>query len=469
MGELKFINRKNELESLNRLYSKEGFQFIPIYGRRRVGKTRLIQEFIKDKPAIYYLADSVSEREQLKNLGKEVGEFFRDQILTEAGFKDWYQLFRYLKDKSKDRLILVIDEFPYLINSNPAISSIFQKGIDQYLKETQTFLILMGSSIGMMEKEVLHYKAPLYGRRTASLEIKEMNISALFELFPNKKISDIVKIYSVFGTIPAYLEKIDTKKDIFSNIEDLVLDKSSFLYNEVEFIVREELREPRNYFVILKAIAQGKHKLSEIINETGFEKSMVSRYLDILKSLRYVKKEIPVTEKNPEKSKLGLYRIFDRYFNFWFKFIFPNRRWIEIGRGDVLLNYIKEQFEHHVSSVFEDACIEICEILMQNGLVKFNHIGKWWTKDSEIDIVALDDETKTVYFGECKWSNKKVGENVYHELVEKSKKISYYGKKQKNKYILFSKNGFTDRVKDLAKRDGVILIDCSGSSILSLE
>lgn len=135
-----------------------------------------------------------------------------------------------MKDKSKDRLILVIDEFPYLVNSNSAISSIFQKGIDQYLKETQTFLILMGSSIGMMEKEVLHYKAPLYGRRTASLEIKEMNISALFELFPNKKISDIVKIYSVFGTIPAYLEKIDTKKDIFSNIEDLVLDKSSFFY-----------------------------------------------------------------------------------------------------------------------------------------------------------------------------------------------------------------------------------------------
>ncbi|MEJ5228158.1 ATP-binding protein, partial [Thermodesulfovibrio sp.] len=167
MGELKFINRKNELESLNRLYSKEGFQFVPIYGRRRVGKTRLIQEFIKDKPAIYYLADAVSEREQLKNLGKEVGIFFRDQILTEAGFKDWYQFFRYLKEKSKDRLILVIDEFPYLVNSNPAISSIFQKGIDQYLKDTQIFLILMGSSIGMMEKEVLHYKAPLYGRRTA--------------------------------------------------------------------------------------------------------------------------------------------------------------------------------------------------------------------------------------------------------------------------------------------------------------
>jgi len=459
MKELKFVNRQNELETLERLYQKEGFQFIPIYGRRRIGKTRLIQEFIKQKPAIYFFSDSVSESEQLKNIGRAVGEFFNDQILIDAGFKDWYQFFSYLQQKATKRLIVVIDEFPYLINSNPAISSIFQKGIDEYLKNSNIFMVIMGSSVGMMEKEVLHYKAPLYGRRTASMEIKEMNFLCLSEFFPDKKFDELVRIYSVFGTIPAYIEKIEPEFDIISNIENAVLDKTSFLYNEVEFILREEFREPRNYFVILKAIAQGKGKLSEIINDTGFEKSMVSRYLDILKSLRFVKKEIPITEKNPEKSKMGIYRIFDKYFTFWFKFIFPQRRWIEIGRKEVLLNYIKENLEHYVSTVYEDACIELCEVLMQKGLIQYTQIGKWWLRDSEIDIVAIDEMNKTVWFGECKWSNKKVGENIYHELVKKSELIQYFGKKQKNRYMLFSKSGFTEKLKNLANKENILLFD----------
>jgi AAA+ ATPase superfamily predicted ATPase len=209
MKELKFVNRQNELETLERLYQKEGFQFIPIYGRRRIGKTRLIQEFIKQKPAIYFFSDSVSESEQLKNIGRAVGEFFNDQILIDAGFKDWYQFFSYLQQKATKRLIVVIDEFPYLINSNPAISSIFQKGIDEYLKNSNIFMVIMGSSVGMMEKEVLHYKAPLYGRRTASMEIKEMNFSCLSEFFPDKKFDELVRIYSVFGTIPAYIGNLN--------------------------------------------------------------------------------------------------------------------------------------------------------------------------------------------------------------------------------------------------------------------
>jgi uncharacterized protein len=189
---VEFINRKAELSILERDYKAKAFQFIPVYGRRRIGKTRLIQEFIHGKEAIYFLADSVSESEQLKSLGRTIGEYFGDTILRDAGFKDWYQLFSYLKEKRRKRLVFVIDEFPYLVNSNPAISSIFQKGIDEYLKETVLFLILMGSSIGMMEKEVLYYKAPLYGRRTGSLEVREMDFHALREFFPSKEFDDLV-------------------------------------------------------------------------------------------------------------------------------------------------------------------------------------------------------------------------------------------------------------------------------------
>lgn len=455
---MKFINREKELSALEKIYQKDGFQFIPVYGRRRIGKTRLIQEFIKDKNAIYFLADSALESEQLKNIGKLVGEYFNDLILIDSGFKDWYQFFSYLKAKGDKRLIVIIDEFPYLVNSNKAISSVFQKGIDEYLNKTNIFLILMGSSIGMMEKEVLFYKAPLYGRRTGSLELQEMFFQTLKAFYPSKSFDELVRFYAVFGTIPAYIEKINLRENIFKNIEKLILDKEAFLYNEVEYILREELREPRNYFVILKSIAQGKRKLSEIINDTGFEKGLVSKYIDTLRDLRFLEKEISVTEKYPEKSKLGLYRIHDNYFAFWFKYIFPNRSKIEIEKSDYVLKIIEESFEQHVSSAYEYVCRDLCRTFMQDKLIYYTSIGRWWSKNEEIDIVALDEETKTVYFAECKWSNKKIGDDVYKELVRKSQLVLWHNETRKNKYILFSKSGFTERMKSLAKEENILLI-----------
>jgi AAA+ ATPase superfamily predicted ATPase len=429
-----------------------------VYGRRRIGKTRLVQEFIKERKAIYFLADSVSESLQLKNLGSIAGEYFNDMVLGDAGFKDWYQFFRYIKDKAKNRLILIVDEFPYLVNSNHAISSIFQKGVDEYLKESEILLILMGSAIGMMEKEVLFYKAPLYGRRTASLEVKEMDFQALKVFFPKKDFESLVKIYAVYGAVPAYIEKINPKTDIFRNIENLILDKSTFLYNEVDYILREELREPRNYFVILKAIAQGKHKLSEIMNETGFEKSLVSRYIDILRGLGFVKKDIPVTERVPEKSKKGTYRLHDRFFAFWFKYIFPNKSRLEIGRKDYVIKLIKDSFEHHVSMIYEDICMQLCRGLMMEGIMHFSMIGRWWSKSAEIDLLAIDEESKTVYFGECKWTRKKVGEDIYKELIEKSKFVDWQRDHRKNRFILFSRSGFTQGMIEIAKKENVLLI-----------
>lgn len=376
----------------------------------------------------------------------------------DAGFRDWYQFFSYIREKQKTRLIFVIDEFPYLVNSNPAISSIFQKGIDENIKQSNVFLILTGSSIGIMEKEVLFYKAPLYGRRTASLEVKEMAFDALKEFFPDKEFEELVKIYSVMGAIPAYIEKINSRYDIFRNIKELILNKGTFLYNEVEYILREELREPRNYFVILKAIAQGKRKLSEIINETGFEKSLVARYLDILRSLGFVEKHVPVTEKHPEKSKQGLYRLHDKFFAFWFKFVFPNRNRLEIENVDYVLKLIKDAFEHHISTIYEDVCIDLFKGLTKDGLIQYTTIGKWWSKDGEIDIVALDEEAKTAYFGECKWSNKKVGDDIYQNLLTKSRFVDWHKDKRKDRFILFSKSGFTRRMIEISEREKVLLV-----------
>jgi uncharacterized protein len=457
---MRFVNRKEEFAFLQKYYEKPGFQFIPLYGRRRVGKTRLVREFIQDKRAIYFLADSVTEGEQLRNLGRDVGEFFGDTILAESGFLDWRQFFRYLLEKAgQERLVIVIDEFPYLVNSNKGISSIFQKGIDTHLQESNAFLILLGSSIGMMEEEVLFYKAPLYGRRTASLEVREMPFTALAEFFPGADLKRRLEIYGVFGAIPAYIERIDAGGDIQGNISDLILDRGSFLHNEVEFLLREELREPRNYFVILRAIAQGKRKMSEIINDTGFEKSHLARYLDILRSLRFVDKEIPVTEKYPDKSRQGLYRLHDRFFSFWFRYVFPHRSRLEIGNTDYLLGKIRETFDQHLSFVYEDVCRELCLEYLKSGRMSFSTIGRWWQKNEEIDLVALDEESGTIWFGECKWSIKPVGVDVYRDLQRKAGLVAWGPEKRRERFILFSRCGFTDGMLKLALEEDVLLVE----------
>lgn len=285
-----------------------------------------------------------------------------------------------------------------------------------------------------------------------------MSFGTLKEFFPEKSMDELIPIYGVIGTIPAYVEKLDAGKDIFHNIEDLVLSRGTFLYSEVEYILREELREPRNYFVILRAIAQGKRKLSEIINDTGFEKSLVSRYLEILRGLRLVEKEVPVTEKYPEKSKLGLYRIHDRFFEFWFRYVFPMKSRLEIGKTQDVLRTIRETFDQHISFAFEDVCKEYCLELMRSGKIRFSTIGRWWRRNNEIDIVALDDEGKEIYFAEAKWSAKPVGVDIMEKLMEKAALVEWHARNRKEHFMIFSRSGFTEAALQKAAADGTRLV-----------
>jgi hypothetical protein len=457
---MRFVDRQEELGFLEREYGQPSFRFIPLYGRRRVGKTRLVREFIGNKPTIYFLADTVAEAEQLKNLGRCVGEYFKDMVLVEGGFRDWEQFFRYIREKSDGtRLVLAIDEFPYLVNATRAISSIFQKGIDTHLKDTKLFLILLGSSVGMMEREVLFSKAPLYGRRTGSLKVDELKFSALKEFFPGADLKKRAAIYSTFGTVPAYLEQVRPHESVLRNISELILARNTFLHNEVEFLLREELREPRDYYVILRAIAQGKRKLSEIMNDTGFDKAHLSRYLDILRSLGFVEKEVPVTEKSPDKSRLGLYRLHDRFFAFWFKYVLPNRGRLEIGNEDYVLKQIGDTFDQHLGDAYESISREIFLDLARREKLPVTSLGRWWWKNEEIDLVALDEDSKTVWFGECKWSNRKVGTDVYQDLRRKSRLVEWHAGKRNERFILFSRSGFSPPMLDVAKREKVVLIE----------
>ncbi|MCP5008096.1 MAG: ATP-binding protein [Planctomycetes bacterium] len=458
---MRFINRNIELQFLAEKWRTDEAQLVVLYGKRRVGKTELSIQFIKNKPHIYFLCERLAASYQLKKFTEMVVEYFKDEFLPTDGFRDWETALKYLAHKN-EKIAIVIDEFPYLAETDKAVPSAFQKAWDLYLKDSRVYLILLGSSISMMEKTVLSYKAPLYGRRTGQFLIKPFKFKESKEFFPSKSFEEILSIYSVVGGTPLYLKKFHSKNYIES-IEKKILRKGEPLYEEVEFLLREELKEPRNYFAILQAISLGKHKLSEIINETGFDKGTVSRYLYILDSIQITKKEIPVTEKIPEKSRKGIYRIDDNFVNFWFRLVFRYRSLLEENRIDKVIPKIREAMPWLLAENYERISCEILvdALLARSGagypIGEFEYCGRWWDKTGEIDLVATNSQTNEIIFGEVKWSNKSVGTNIYEDLKRKTQSVDWGKKNRKEYFALFSKSGFTQAMKEKAKKDRVYL------------
>lgn len=453
---MKFYNRKNELEALNNWWKEKGSHLVIIYGKRRVGKTALSLEFAKNKPMLFHLAERLEPKLQLKKIAKEVGSFFKDDYVLEYGFENWEHLFKYVAQK-KQKMVIIIDEFPYLVDADPAIPSIFQKGWDLYLSKSPVFLILCGSSIGMMEKHTLAYGAPLYGRRSGQILVRPFSFLDLDEIFPKKSFEEKLLIYSVVGGTITYLKNFIGRKNFWKVIEGAILSKEQFMYEEVDFLLREEFREPRNYFSILLGLSLGKRKASEVMNYTGFDKATVSSYLAILQQLLIVKKEIPITEKMPEKSRKGFYRISDNFFEFWFRYVFRNKKLIEEGNSAEVIKIIKNNIGEFASKNYEEIALEWVRLNIDQN---FQYIGRWWNDKNEIDIVGFNQETKEIIFGEVKWSNKPIGTNIFFELEKKTGDVEWNNNDRKESFILFSKSGFTDEMKKLAKeRKNIVLVE----------
>ena len=260
-----FINRKEELKFLNKRYISKNPEFIIIYGRRRVGKTELIKEFIKDKPSVYFMADKQIERESFRQMHKSIAAYFQDSLFEKAQFKDYFELFAEFTKRTNERVIFIIDEFQYLMESNDAIPSIFQKLWDEIISKTNIFMILCGSSTPMMET-LMGYKNPLYGRRTGQWKVEMMKFRDAIKLLPNYDMVQQIEAFSILDGIPLYLKQFNDTKSIIENIQEKIIEKGNFLNIEPEFLLKEELREPRNYFFILKAISFGNARFMEIEN-----------------------------------------------------------------------------------------------------------------------------------------------------------------------------------------------------------
>jgi AAA+ ATPase superfamily predicted ATPase len=455
---MEFINREKELQDLEKRWISGIPELFVVYGKRRVGKTELLKSFIKGKRAVYYLADKRTMVDQLAELARLVAKEFKDPSLAERGFTDWINFFQYIQTHNKERFALIVDEFPYLTEVDPATSSIFQKGWDEYLRSANVMLVLLGSSIAMMESEVLIQKSPLFGRRTGQLLLEPLTFQQSRQFFPGKSFADYLPQYSITGGMPAYILQMEAAKNIQENVISHIFPKTEFLHNEIRFVLREELREPKNYLAILRAIALGKRKLSEIVNETGIEKPSVNKYLNTLNHLQIVERELPITESKPEKSRKGLYRLQDIYFRFWFQYIFPYNSDLEIQRYEEVLLKISESFTEHVAFVYEEVCRELAG-QWQDRIFVFERVGKWWGPNAEIDLVAFNSRTKDILFGECKWSDKLVGTDIYETLKKRARLVVWHLAGRREHFILFSKSGFTEHMKELAKKEKVILVE----------
>ena len=451
---MKFINRKREMSTLEKEYNREN-SFVVLYGRRRTGKTTLIKEFIKDKNAFYFFADKQNESLQINRFKNQLAEHFKDEFLKKIEINDWDTIFDYFISKIGDeKFVLVIDEFQYLCLMNKGFSSIFQRIYDEKIADKNIMVILCGSLISMMYSEVLSYDSPLYGRRTAQIKLQPISFEYYKEFFDNKSKRELIEFYSITGGIPKYILEFDRNKSPLWNIENNIFNKDNFLYSEPKFLLQEEINDLSRYFSILNSIALGNTKLSSICSHLGINSNGITSYITKLIDLDILEKEVPVTE-NIENGKKGLYKIKDNYLKFWFSYVYPYQSYLEIENLSYPLEKIKNEFNLWVSKIYEDLARET---VLNNSEIPFpiKKLGRWWNNNEEIDIVGLGDNE--IIFGECKWSNKKVGLSVLLSLKEKSKSVKWSNNSRKEYFILFSKEGFSDDLISLSKKDKTIIL-----------
>ncbi len=438
-----FINRIKELKSLEEEYESKSSTFSVVYGRRRVGKTALLSQFIKNKPHIYLYITLSDLNSQLDAFTSQIKNFVDETIKEHIKFESFEKAIEFLSTlKLAKKLILVIDEYQYLAQKDKSFSSKLQMLWDTKLQDSNIYLILCGSVLSMMQSEVLNYNAPLYGRRTSQFHIKPIKFNHIQEFIPTLSKLDQMLVYSSFGTIPKYLNEYDSSLTFKENLEKKILNKNSYLYSEGNFLLKDEINDSSSYFSILESISKGNHKIGHIASSLEVNSSYLSKYMLKLIELDIVVKEIPITEKNPLKSKMGLYKIKDKFLNFWFYYVYKNYNYLEIEQTKAVLDEIELNFnDKFVSFAFEDFVLEdmIVEPLRYLDFIP-TKIGRWWNNKEEIDIVAFDDEN--IAFIECKWQNNVNKEQVKNQLIQKAKGLSN-GKKES--YLVVTKEDYLKR------------------------
>lgn len=447
-----FIGRTQELKLLNQEYRKRDAAFTVIYGRRRVGKTTLISEYIKGKPSLFFYATEAGLETQLRQFSLQILDFLGKDDQLRRTFESFEQAFLFLVEHSKrKKVVVVIDEYQKLSQLDKSFSGLLQKLWDTVLQKSRIHLILCGSVISIMHQELLSYTSPLYGRRTSNILLKPLKFKHIRKIVYGVSKLDQMNIYASFGTVPKYLELYNSNQPFWSNIASQILDRNSYLYPEVRFLLQDTISQPVTYLAILETISRGETKIGKIAGKLGVTAVYLSRYMQRLHAMDIVEKEVPVTETWPEKSAFAQYRIKDNFIKFWMHYVFMNQSYLELGNVDFVLNRIKKSFNQaFVSFAFEQYAREL---ILDNpmrflGFVPFK-LGRWWNNREEIDLVALGPDQ--IAFIECKWQSRKIDYSVYGDLVRKSESVPNTANNHKT-FVIFSKSGFVKGIRNLNGR-----------------
>ena len=467
-----FIGREQELKFFEDRYHAKGGQLVVLYGRRRVGKTETLRKFAEGKPHIFYSCRELADTKQLAAFSERILKAGSPAAAYINAFGDWEAAFKSILELpgNGEKKLLIIDEFPYMCKGNSSIPSILQILWDEQLKNHDVMIVLCGSAMSFIEKKILSEKNPLYGRTTGIYKINELPFNDAIKFFPNYSDDDKMLAYAILGGIPHYLSQFNPALSLRENIIKNVLTKGCVLYSEVEFLIRQELREPALYNTVIEAIALGNTQLNDIYTKTQIEKSKISVYLKNLIDLQILEREFSVLSSSKEQavSTRGLYRITDNFFRFWFNFVSSNLSDLETGDAEGVFDYaVQPELNNFASPVFETACREFLREKNRKAELPFriSKLGRWWGKlnktvrldngksrltsvDSEIDIVAVDAKSKFYILCECKFRNAETDAADLERLKEKS---SIVKKGASVEYAMFSKAGFTRGLTEQAE------------------
>ncbi len=476
-----FIGREAELQFLQDKYNENKGQLIVLYGRRRVGKTETLKKFCEGKPHVFFSCTQTTDRAQLSKFSKRLlqEDIPARQYITE--FADWEAAFKAILelpygDKKK---LVIIDEFPYMCKGNKSIPSTLQNLWDELFKNSNVMIILCGSAMSFIEKELLAEKNPLYGRATGIYKMKEMGFYDAIKFFPDYSSRDKIYAYSVLGGIPHYLNQWSPNLSVAENIKRNILTKGCILYSEVEFLLHQELRETPIYNSIIEAVALGNTKLNDISQKSLVEDtSKTSVYLKNLIELGIIEREFSVDAGTKEQvnTNRGMYRLTDNFFRFWYAFGFVNYSQLEDGDVDGVYEYVVEPaFHEFVSYIFEDICKEFVREMQKNNELPFRYskMGRWIGKttvrdektengvriaETEIDLLGISRGAKEYLVGECKFKKSPFS---YSEYLDTQTKLMPLKEKAKFHYALFSENGFDEKIISEA--------DTNNTKLYSLE
>lgn len=458
-----FIDRQKEIALLNSLLNQPVGQFVVVYGRRRVGKTTLLRYWVEQAnvPYIYW----VSRRES----ADAVRQSFARALWRASGrenpphFDSWETLLEEVPRLFVQRpFILILDEFPYAVESDPSLPSHLQAAWDQLFKQQQIILLLSGSHIGMMV-DLFAYQAPLYGRFTAQFHLAQLPFAALQDFFPGYTAEDRVSLYAILGGVPGYLERFDAHRTVAMNVREHLLQPVGMFRSEPTVQISDLVREPRTYETILRSIASGSHTISEIAKTANISPSNLPIYLKSLIALGMVERRIPATVSSAQRrnSKRGRYYLRDSYLRFYFRFVEPNLEMVEFGQATLLWQRLEEQFNAFVGvTAWEELCREWLLLQANVNQLPFQVelVGSHWSKDAQIDVVAINWRERAILLGECKWYATPIGRSIIRELIDKTKQVVPASDWQVY-YAFFSKSGFTQEARAEAELVNALLID----------